>query len=82
MGARLRVSKPLSRRIAVIVVAVLLFGWVFLFRFNTLGGAFAGFDNDHFLYFALAKQVQAGEQPLRDFQDGVHGARPCARKPA
>ena len=76
MGARLRVSKPLSRRIAVIVVAVLLFGWVFLFRFNTLGGAFAGFDNDHFLYFALAKQVQAGEQPLRDFQDGVHGARP------
>ena len=76
MGARLRVSKPLSRRIAVIVVAVLLFGWVFLYRFNTLGGAFAGFDNDHFLYFALAKQVQAGEQPLRDFQDGVHGARP------
>ena len=24
----------------------------------------------------LAKQVQAGEQPLRDFVDGVHGARP------
>jgi hypothetical protein len=41
-----------------------------------LGGAFGGFDNDHFLYFAIAKQVQAGEQPLRDFQDAMHGAWP------
>ena len=59
MAARLRVSKPLSRRIAVIVVAVLLFGWVFLYRFNTLGGAFGGFDNDHFL---LLRAGQAGRR--------------------
>ena len=72
-----RASKlPLAPRIVVGVVAILLFGWVFLYRFNTLGGAFGGFDNDHFLYFALAKQVQAGEQPLRDFQDAMHGAWP------
>jgi hypothetical protein len=64
------------RRVVVFVVAILLFGWVFLYRFNTLGGAFGGFDNDHFLYFALAKQVQAGDQPLRDFQDAMHGAWP------
>ena len=54
----------------------MLFAWVFLYRFNTLGGSLGGFDNDHFLYMTLAKQVQAGEQPLRDFMDGVHGARP------
>jgi hypothetical protein len=66
----------IPRPVVVVVVAILLFGWVFLYRFNTLGGAFGGFDNDHFLYFALAKQVQAGEQPLRDFQDAMHGAWP------
>ena len=71
-----RISRFFPRRVVVFVVAVLLFGWVFLYRFNTLGGAFGGFDNDHFLYFALAKQVQAGEQPLRDFQDAMHGAWP------
>ena len=71
-----RASENSSRRLVIAVVAILLFGWVFLYRFNTLGGAFGGFDNDHFLYFALAKQVQAGEQPLRDFQDAMHGAWP------
>jgi hypothetical protein len=69
-------SGPTARRVIVVVVAFLLCGWVFLYRFNTLGGQFGGFDNDHFLYFALAKQVQAGEQPLRDFQDSMHGAWP------
>ena len=64
------------RDVVVTLVAVLLFAWVFLYRFNTLGGALGGFDNDHFLYMTLAKQVEAGEQPLRDFTDGVHGARP------
>jgi len=76
MVDHLRVSEPLSRRIVVCVVAILLCGWVFLFRFNTLGGSFGGFDNDHFLYYTIAKQVQAGEQPLRDFQDAMHGAWP------
>jgi hypothetical protein len=66
----------IRRGVVLAVVAVLLFAWVFLYRFNTLGGALGGFDNDHFLYMTIAKQVQAGEQPLRDFMDGVHGARP------
>src|SRR5687767_15845045 len=72
-----RISRFFPRRVVVFVVAILLFGWVFLYRFNTLGGAFGGFDNDHFLHFVYAKQVQAGEQPLRDFLDaGLQGARP------
>src|SRR5688572_16874503 len=37
------------------------------YRFNTLGGALGGFDDDHFVHFVYAKQVEAGEQPLRDF---------------
>lgn len=61
----------------VLTVAALLFVFVAVYRFNTLGGALGGFDNDHFLHFILAKQVQAGEQPLRDFLDlGMQGARP------
>jgi hypothetical protein len=76
MSDRRRVCERIPRWGVVCVVAMLLFGWVFLYRFNTLGGALGGFDNDHFLYFTLAKQVQAGEQPLRDFQDAMHGARP------
>ncbi len=77
MDDRRRDSNRLSRRLLISVAAILLFGWVFLYRFNTLGGAFGGFDNDHFLHFVYAKQVQAGEQPLRDFLDaGLQGARP------
>ena len=77
MDDRRRDSNRRSRRLLISVAAILLFGWVFLYRFNTLGGAFGGFDNDHFLHFVYAKQVQAGEQPLRDFLDaGLQGARP------
>jgi hypothetical protein len=59
------------------IVAGLLFLFVACYRFNTLGGALGGFDNDHFVHLALAGQVAAGEQPLRDFLDsGLQGARP------
>ena len=59
------------------LVAALLFLFVACYRFNTLGGALGGFDNDHFLHLSLAKQVEAGERPLRDFLDGVQGAPPA-----
>jgi hypothetical protein len=59
------------------LVAVLLLAFACLYRFNTLGGRFGGFDNDHFVPFAYAKQVEAGEQPLRDFEGlGLQGAWP------
>lgn len=48
-----------------LLLAVVVF--TALYRFNTLGGALGGFDNDHFVHFAYARQVLAGEQPLRDF---------------
>lgn len=71
MGA----DTPRTRVVA--VVAVLVFAGVAIYRFNTLGGALGGFDNDHFLHFVLAKQTQAGAQPIRDFLDaGLQGARP------
>jgi hypothetical protein len=71
-----RAPSRIPRPLVLSIVAILLFGWVFLYRFNTLGGAYGGFDNDHFLYLAVAKQVEAGEQPLRDFQDAMHGGWP------
>ena len=72
-------TPPVSRRTRALVcaIAVLLFFWVALYRFNTLGGRFGGFENDHFVAFAYAKQVEAGEQPLRDFEGlGLQGAWP------
>jgi len=66
----------MTSRAAIPVTAILLFIAVFFYRFNALGGSFGGFDNDHFLQLALAKQVEAGAQPLRDFSDAVSGGWP------
>src|SRR5688572_5298293 len=68
-------ARTRARRTAGIAVAFgLLIG---AYRFNTLGGALGGFDNDHFIFFVYGKEVQAGAQPLRDFLDfGLQGARP------
>ena len=65
------------RRWSVAVVGALLFLFVFFLRFNTLGGSLGGFDDDHFVPFAYAKQVQAGDEPLRDFTGiGLQGVWP------
>jgi hypothetical protein len=75
-------SEPAARaaaatQLARAVIAVLLFAGAFTYRFNTLGGRFGGFEDDHFVSFAYAKQVEAGEQPLRDFAGlGLQGAWP------
>ncbi len=66
------------RRAAVIGVAGLVALVAFIFRFNTLGGALGGFDNDHFIYLIRTDMVLAGEQPLRDFVDAeLRGAWPA-----
>ena len=50
----------------------------FAFRFNTLGGALGGFDNDHFIYLTRTDMLLWGEQPLRDFVDAeLRGAWPA-----
>jgi hypothetical protein len=70
-------SSRLSRRALLHAAALTLFVFTALYRFNTLGGALGGFDNDHFVPFSYAKQVESGEQPLRDFAGaGLQGAWP------
>ena len=73
-------ARPYSRwRTGVVraVIAVGLFVFTFFLRFNTLGGALGGFDDDHFVSFAYAKQVQAGARPLQDFTGlGLQSAWP------
>ena len=72
-GARVR----RYRRISIGVFSAVLFVFVWTYRFNTLGGALGGFDDDHFVPFGYAKQVQAGDQPLRDFAGiGLQGVWP------
>lgn len=53
-----------------VLVALLLASLAFLYRFNALGGALGGFDNDEFQMLTRVDLVLAGEQPLRDFADG------------
>ena len=65
-------------RVAAFCVATLIALVAFVYRFNTLGGALGGFDNDHFIYLIRTDMVLAGEQPLRDFVDAeLRGAWPA-----
>ena len=49
----------------------------FAYRFNSLGGALGGFDNDHFIHLTRTDLLLVGEQPLRDFVDAeLRGAWP------
>jgi len=57
------------RSVGAVAVAVCLAVLVFVLRFNTLGGAFGGFDNDHFAQLIRAMEIRAGGLPLRDFAD-------------
>ena len=53
-----------------VLIALLVASFAFLYRFNALGGALGGFDNDEFQMLTRVDLVLAGEQPLRDFADG------------
>jgi hypothetical protein len=66
------------RRIALAACAALGVGAVaFAYRFNSLGGALGGFDNDHFIHLTRTDLLLSGEQPLRDFVDAeLRGAWP------
>lgn len=72
-------ARPVPREwpylLAGLALALGLFS--FVYRFNALGGALGGFDDDHFIYFVQARQMLHGERPLRDFADaGLQGAWP------
>jgi len=69
---------PALRVMGAVAVAVAIGIVCFAFRFNTLGGALGGFDNDHFIYLTRTDMLLSGEQPLRDFVDAeLRGAWPA-----
>lgn len=56
---------------AAVVMTLVIAGFAFALRFNALGGALAGLDDEDFHNtLSRADLVLAGEQPLRDFNDG------------
>src|SRR5438067_5331693 len=60
---------PLLKTALTVVLAVMLAGASFAYRFNTLGGRLAGFENDHFGQLVRAIAYLDGERPLRDYID-------------
>jgi hypothetical protein len=51
------------------LVALSIGSLTFVYRFNTLGGPLAGFDNDHFFQIVRAEAMLDGELPLRDYSE-------------
>jgi hypothetical protein len=60
------------RGAATTAIAVVIFVFVWLLRFNDPGGSFAGLTDDHFFYVIRGWQILFGDLPVRDFVD--HGA--------
>jgi hypothetical protein len=60
------------RRAILSAIAVAVFAFSWLFRFNDPGGSFAGLTDDHFFYLVRGWQILFGDLPVRDFVD--HGA--------
>jgi hypothetical protein len=60
------------RAVAATAIAVLLFGFAWLLRFNDPDGSAAFLTDDHFFYLVRGWQILFGDLPVRDFVD--HGA--------
>jgi hypothetical protein len=60
------------RGIITAAVAVLVFGFAWLLRYNDPNGSFAGLTDDHFFYVVRGWQILFGDLPVRDYVD--HGA--------
>ena len=56
-------------RVSIVLIALLIGAAAFVYRFNTLGGPLAGFDNEHFFLIVRAEAMLGGELPLRDYSD-------------
>ncbi len=52
-----------------VLIALVIGAAAFVYRFNTLGGPLAGFDNEHFFLIVRAEAMLDGELPLRDYSD-------------
>jgi hypothetical protein len=55
--------------ILTVVMAVVLFVWAWLYRYNDLDGPIAGLTDDHYFYLVRGWQLLFGEWPDRDFVD-------------
>lgn len=58
-----------TKAVASFLIAAAIGVLSFVYRFNTLDGALAGFDNDHFPQLVRSIAMLDGERPLRDFAD-------------
>jgi hypothetical protein len=61
--------RPFHRSTLVLLVATAVAIGSFAYRFNTMGGPLAGFENDHFTQLVRAIAMLDGEQPIRDFSE-------------
>src|SRR5438105_4564014 len=61
--------RPALRTAVCVLITLFIAASSFLYRFNTLGGPLAGFDNDHFPQLVRAIAILDGERPLKDFTD-------------
>ena len=57
------------RRLSTALVALAIAALAFVYRFSTLGGPLAGFDNDHYFQIVRAEAMLDGELSLRDYSD-------------
>jgi hypothetical protein len=69
-GVRGTRARRMAGHGAAVLVALALAAFAFVFRFNALGGALGGFDNDEFATLTRVDLLLDGQQPLRDFADG------------
>src|SRR5262245_5555998 len=57
------------KRIAGVLLGLLVFLFSWFFRFNNPEGSFAGLTDDHFFYLIRGWQILYGDLPVRDFVD-------------
>src|SRR5581483_3166131 len=65
----MRRARPVLRTAFIAVIAAAIAAASFVYRFNTMGGSLAGFENDHFGQLVRAIAMLDGELPIRDFSD-------------
>ena len=58
-----------QRQVVYVGVAVVLFVWSFLYRYNDPEGSVAGLHDDHYFYLVRGWQMLFGDLPDRDFVD-------------
>ena len=62
-------TPAVRRRIAFVLLGLLVFLFSWFFRFNNPEGSFAGLTDDHFFYLIQGWQILYGDLPVRDFVD-------------